>query len=201
MQAASAQWKPKDSALTDRIFVMCSACGFPMSAYANCKLYEDNFFSALAPGRHYYAGRPLAGARFTDWNKLPSITPQSLIPADGIASIDQRNMLLDARALYHKAVELNMIDDHDHICQPDPEAVAALGSLCDKCDAVLAAMASPADIPNAQSAMGALQGNLIIPMVATQYYMPQDGVRTDVRTIKNVQQDHFVYAPVYQCLV
>lgn len=64
-------WDLKESALTDRIFVMSSACGIPLSAYNKCPEYEQMLFSARTPGRHYYEGNPVSGQDFNNYYKIP----------------------------------------------------------------------------------------------------------------------------------
>ena len=65
MYATDKMWCNKESALTDRIYVMCSACALPLSAYKKCEAYENSCFSSTQGwGRHYYEGKTVPGANF-----------------------------------------------------------------------------------------------------------------------------------------
>ncbi len=80
MYATDKMWCNKESALTDRIYVMCSACALPLSAYKKCEAYENSCFSSTQGwGRHYYEGKTVPGMLFNDWRKLSPLTPQKLL--------------------------------------------------------------------------------------------------------------------------
>ena len=204
IKAAAAQmyntdptWGTKDSALTDRIFVMCSACTLPLSAYNNCTEYENAYFSSKEPGRHYYEGKPVPGMRFTDWRELPSLTPQSLINLARVPD-PMKKIVGSAQVLYEEVTQYGILDDNNRLCKPSVEDVAELKNLIDivKTDAVKFVKAS--DVAKAQELLDRLKAVKSISMVATEYAMQNDGFAGKQQTQLSVQKDHFVYSPVLQ---
>ena len=204
IKAAAAQlyntdptWGTKDSALTDRIFVMCSACTLPLSAYNNCAEYEKNYFSSTDVGRHYYEGKHVAGMSFDDWRELPSITPQSLIDLTR-APDPLKKIVKPAQLLYEEVMQYHILDDHSQICRPSAEGVATLKDLIDAVRADAAKLVKASDIAKAQDHLDKLKAVERIPMVRTEYAMQDDGYAEKKETKLSVQKDHFVSAPVLQ---
>ncbi len=200
MNGTSKLWGLKESALTDRIFIMCSACGLPLSSYNNCTEYERMFFSAKTVGRHYYEGKPNPSIDFTDWNKLPSITPQSVIDVKS-APEDLAKLITDARTLYSKARQYGVIDEDSYICKPDENVLMAIKTACDTCASKLAATSRPQDIPALDSAIGELKKQGTVSMSRTSFSFPTDGFRENKEFILSIQQDHFVSAPAVHQMV
>ena len=204
IKAAAAQlyntdptWGTKDSALTDRIFVMCSACTLPLSAYNNCAEYEKNYFSSTDVGRHYYEGKHVPGMSFDDWRELPSITPQSLIDLTR-APDPLKKIVKPAQLLYEEVMQYHILDDHSQICRPSAEGVATLKDLIDAVRADAAKLVKASDIAKAQDHLDKLKAVERIPMVRTEYAMQDDGYAEKKETKLSVQKDHFVSAPVLQ---
>lgn len=119
MNTVDNMWEKKESALTDRIFVMCSACALPLSAYNNCAEYERAYFSSKNPGCHYYEGKSGPGMDFNDWRRLSSLTPQSLVHLQS-APEPMQQLITSAQALYDEASQMGIFDDDNRICAPIP---------------------------------------------------------------------------------
>lgn len=200
MHSSNNMWQTKESALTDRIFVMCSACALPLSAYNNCAEYETTYFSSNAAGCHYYEGKPVPGMRFNDWRKLPSLTPQSLLRLEH-APEPMQKLITEAQALYDEASKMRMFDDENCICAPDEEGVAALQALIDEANAKVPQASKAADMAGLQELLPRLQAARVIPMKATGYHMQNDGYIAKREVKLSVQKDHFVASPAYQLVV
>lgn len=193
-------WEKKESALTDRIFVMCSACALPLSAYNNCAEYEAIYFSSNAAGCHYYEGKPVPGMAFNDWRRLPSLTPQSLLHLER-APAPMRKLISAAQELYDEAAAFGIFDGENHICAPDESGVKALESLIEESVQMTKRAAKVSDLPGLQELLEKLQAVRHIPMIATQNRMQNDGYAAKDEIWLSVRKDHFVAAPAYHGLV
>lgn len=200
MYEADNLWEKKESALTDRIFVMCSACALPLSAYSNCAEYEEMCFSTNDPGKHYYEGKPVPGMVFDDWRNLSSLTPQSLLHLDR-APYRMRELIQEAQELYEEASRFGVFDGENRICAPDEAGVKALDALLKQAEDRTAQAGKAADLPELQNLLEQLQGARKVPMRATKNSMPNDGYADKKETRLSVQKDHFVAAPPYHSLV
>ena len=200
MHAKSKLWGLKESALTDRIFVMSSAVGLPLSSYSNCAEYERNFFSAKAAGRHYYEGKPQKGMEFTDWNKLPSITPQSVSDVS-ILPEDIAREMTRARELFDRAKEFGVIDDDGYYCKADDNDVAKLDSLTKRCMDYASNVTKPQEIQNLEQLTAEVEKAMHFNMIRTEFALPSDGYRQTAEDILRIQKDHFVSYPATHPLV
>lgn len=193
-------WETKESALTDRIFVMCSACALPLSAYNNCAEYEAAYFSSNAAGCHYYEGKPIPDMPFNDWRKLSSLTPQSLLHLER-APEPMQKLISAAQALYDEASWFGVFDDDNRICAPDEESVKNLRALIDEANAKIPQAAKASDLADIQELLARLQAARPLPMVATSNRMQNDGHAAKREIKLSVQKDHFVASPAYHALV
>ena len=196
----NSMWEIKNSALTDRIFVMCSACALPLSAYNNCAEYERLYFSSNAAGCHYYEGKSGPGMTFNDWRKLSSLTPQSLLHLEKAPEPMQR-LITAAQNLYEEACKFGVFDDENRICRPDEAGAKTLEALIQEANEKASQAAKATDLAGLQDVLGKLQAARTIPMTATQSKMKNDGYAAKTETKLSVQKDHFVAAPAYHSLV
>ena len=194
MHATSQLWGLKESALTDRIFVMASAVGLPLSSYNNCAEYERSFFSAKAAGRHYYEGKEQEGLEFSDWNKLPSITPQSVSDVNKLPE-EIAKEITKARSLYDRARNAHVIDDDGYYCQADENGILNLDKLTQICEKLISEISKPQDIQNLESAISAVESAKELKMNRTDVMIPNDGYRKTQDDILRIQKDHFVSSP------
>lgn len=194
LNSDSGLWGLKESALTDRIFFMCCGCGMPLSSYNNCAEYERSFYSAKAVGRHLYEGKPNPTIAFTDWNRLPSLTPQSVINVNSIP-LDLANQLAEARQLYEKARAVGCLDEDSYVCQPSKEALENARQLREACQKAIDATSRPQDIPALEKALQDLEAGQRIPVERTGFSFPTDGHRDSQESILRIQEDHFVASP------
>ncbi len=189
-------WKPKKSALTDRIYIMCSACGLPLSAYSNCSEYERMFFSTKQSGRHYYEGKKNPTIEFTDWNKLPSITPNSLIEMDRVPH-DLAILVNDARSLYDKAYEYGLLKD-SVLYTVDKEWIKGLEEACENCEKKAETVTKAKDIKELETALEELRKFENAQLVKEGFELKTDGDRNQVEFIRSMEEDYFVAAPAAQ---
>ncbi len=193
-------WVTKGSALTDRIFVMCSACALPLSAYNNCEEYERMCFSTSDPGRYYYEGKPVRGMDFNDWRRLPSLTPQSLLRLES-APYKMVEQVTAAQKLYDEAAAYGVFDDDSRICAPDESKVRSLNELIAEAKDVCAKLAKPAQAAEARALLEKLKEARKLTLLPTKYSVKNDGYAATRETKLSVQKDHFVSAPACQAVV
>lgn len=187
-------WTSKPSALTDRIYVMCSACGLPLSTYNSCSEYEKMFFATKEPGRHYYEGKKSETMKFSDWNRLPSITPRSLFDVDA-APQELKDLLREIDVLYDKARKFGILDDGSKFYEPDKDAISALNRCCDVCEKTKEETNKAQDIPELQRELAAVKQAEQIRMLVTEMTLPQDGFRDTTQDILRIQKDYFAASP------
>lgn len=189
-------WGLKVSTLTDRIFVMCSACGLPLGSYNNCNEYERMFFSGKQPGRHYYEGKTVKGIAFDDWNKLPSVTPVSVIAYDQ-APNDLKQRLDQSITLYEKALAFGILDADGACYRPSAASLKEISNACDACNQLIDRAGDLKDVPALETAVAEIEKLLPIAMEKTGTGLPNDGYRKDVEAIQRIQKDHFCASPGY----
>ena len=194
--AEDSLWGLKTSALTDRIFVMSSACGLPLSAYNNCQAYEQMFYSSRSVGRHSYEGKPVPGMAFNDWRDLPSIMPQSVL-SETCADLppDLRARILSARDLWKRARARRLLDDESEFYEiPDADG---LRDACALCRTLIDRTQRPDDMPALYAVAADLRERVQRPLSPTGVLLPQDGDRSEEEIILRVQEDHFVSSPAF----
>ncbi len=195
MHEAQQLWGLKESALTDRIFVMCSACGLPLSTYNNCVEYERMFFeSGRMPGMHYYEGKPVEGLTFCDWNKLPSIMPQSVIHTDK-APVILAKAVEEARELFDEAYDLKLIDSNGVCYEASQKSLDAIDTATESIGKVIQRVTKAEDVPPLANAMKDMKENAKIELQKIPFSLPSDGYRRNEEMIKSVLKDHFVSSP------
>lgn len=196
------KWEVKKSALTDRIFVMGSACVLPLSSYNNCTEYEQKFFATTAmAGTYYYEGKPVAGMAFCDWRNLPSLTPASIVNLAGMPD-KIRERTAAAIELYEKAAGYGMFDEENTIQLPSKESLDTVRKVITDWETTKGTYTKAEDVKK----LDGIKDRLIaardsIQMVKTEYKMRNDGYAQEKSDKLRVQKDHFVEAPSYQMIV
>ena len=193
-------WPLKPSALTDRIYVMCSACGLPLSAYNNCSAYEKMFFATKEPGSHYYEGKKSETMKLSDRSRLPLVTPRSLLDVE---TTPQRlkDMIQEIDVLYDKARKFGILDDGSRFYEPDKDAISALNRCCDVCEKTKEETNKAQDIPALQREIAAVKQAEQIRMLATAMTLPEDGFRNTPQDILRIQKDYFFASPELHAVV
>ncbi|KIR01553.1 hypothetical protein P261_00367 [Lachnospiraceae bacterium TWA4] len=214
IQAAAAQiqavepiWKSKMSALTDRIFVMQSVCGFPLSAYREINQYEGKYFSSKnIYGRHYYEEKSKCVVKI-DWRNLLPLRPQSVTNREEIYSEDLKMELSELDRLYSKACEIGVIDENSRICKSSESDCKTLADVLAEATPLLKEDYLSKNlsklveaIENIDHCMTKIQ-NYELSMSPTEYALPQDGLREREEDIKDIQKDYFYSFPIYQLVV
>ena len=200
MYATDKMWCNKESALTDRIYVMCSACALPLSAYKKCEAYENSCFSSTQGwGRHYYEGKTVPGMLFNDWRKLSPLTPQKLLTLED-APYRMRECVSTAQELFDEAKRFGIFDSDNCICEPEEHGIKTQRELIELAKNRIPQISKAADLAAAQELLGQLK-NSKIPMVATKYGIQNDGYAKEVKDKIEIQKDHFVSAPAYHIIV
>lgn len=193
LNSAGKNWELKPSALTDRIYVLSCATGFPIGSYANCKEYERSFFTSHLPGSHYYEGMPQEGLSFNDWNALPSLTPYSHLIVESLPE-EMRRRTMAAADLYESAKVLHVIDESGKYSMVDVESAQKLTKAVADCTKAVARASKPSDTPILESALETIE-QLDLSMKPTGFQLPVDGNRDTANTIRQVEKDYFISSP------
>lgn len=186
----------KESALTDRIYLMFTACALPLGSYSKCIEYENSYFASMQAGRHYYEGKPKDF--FSDWNHLPSLTPESHINYELIPQ-KLKDQLEESLKVYDTAKSTGLLNG-DNVCTFDDESKAALGAAVELTKKAIDnqkagnQMAKVLCAKAAQSLQTALTNMKTKP---TGYVLPH-GSQADNETIERVRKDFFVISPALQ---
>ncbi len=183
-------WKVKKSALTDRIFVMYSACVLPFSAYNNAAIYERSFNeTGTKIGVHYYEGLGVVGNEFNDWSKLPSLIPYSYMDSD--EEID---------GLYKKANEYGVLDSEMHICSPKASDLAELNQLIANAETMLSGSISPDKADECRALADKLMNYKFSGMEPTGEFFRNDGTNEAERR-EDIRKEHFYLEPSHRITV
>lgn len=178
----------------DRISYVNAICGFPLAAYEFCSDYEKVYYSSKEPGRHYYEGKPLKDVHFSDWNRLPSITPQSVVDIDH-APEDLARLIKEANNLYERALSLGVLDNEGYFYEADKSHLVYLNTVCDACETAISGVRSEQDAYVLQQKIESLKGLLRIPMIRISKLFTSDGCRITKELIHNIQKDYFFSSP------
>ena len=190
-------WEVKASALTDRIFIMGTAAALPLSAYSKNTDYERQAFSSPGAGRYYYETANLGDMPFSDWRKLPPLTPQRLIQLKS-APQAMKDIVEPAQALFDEAVKHGVIDDENKLCALSQDSIGEINELCQKAQELSDALARPDQLTEAEKVLSELTAHKEPHFVATDHGMQNDGDNSKAETRMNVAKDHFVSSPAYQ---
>jgi hypothetical protein len=198
MNQANGKWALKASALTDRIFVMCSRYVLPLASYAKQEEFGNVYYNARSNGVHLYEGGQVPGMTFNDWNYLAPIMPNYFIHLDEAKDMVKK-IVGPARDLYQKARELGVIDEDNWICAPSEETISDLQRLIEEARTAAASIVTIQDASGKRPLLEQLAGaNQIELSRITQ--MQRDG--EDSQKVRSrVALDHFVASPNYQIQV
>ena len=182
-------WKVKKSALTDRIFVMYSACVLPFSSYNNAKLYEDKYRQGNQVGAHYYEGKGVEGNDFKDWRELPSLIPCSYMEP-----------ISDIENLYELANKYGVLNDDMEICSPNNDEFTELEKMIRQGEELLAQVALPENVGEYNKLAERLIDYKFNSMLPTGEFFSNDGSNEeDCREI--LRKEHFYLEPAHRMMV
>ena len=189
-QNADATWRVKKSALTDRIFVMYSACVLPFSSYNNASNYESKYeANSNKIGVHYYEGTGMEGNNFNDWRKLPSLTPYSYM-----------NPISEIETLYKLATHYGVLNDQMDICAPSDEEINKLESLIAKCEELSNAAITPDKIAECTKLADQLKNYKFDTMMPTGEFFTNDG-SPEEELRESLRKEHFYLEPSHRIKV
>lgn len=196
LHANNKLFEVKESALTDRIYLMYSACALPLGSYSKCALYENDYFSGEQAGRHYYEGKPDT-MPFSDWRKLPSLTPESHIDYSLIPR-PLELLLKEATGIYEEASKSGLVNG-DEIYSFSEGSMANLKLAMEQADKAIAKAQNEAQkgklilneaAGDLKAAIGALE------TVKTGYELPS-GYKGDLVSEERIRKDYFISSPAF----
>ena len=197
--AADNKWEVKESALTDRIYVMCTACALPICSYNECGKYEKSYFSSEEPGRHYYEGKPVSGTHFNNWYQLFSLTPQSLVD-EGSAPAPLAKLLQKGHRLYDEVRKRRILNDDNTFCRPSQQTLASAGALAQRAAAFADSLSVAEQIPQAEALQQELAAAKDLPLEPTEMFLKKDGHVAQEAVKLRIQEDYFISSPAYSML-
>ena len=118
-------YEVEESALKGRIYLKRISCGFPLCTHEKINEYEELYYSSPIPsGLHSYVGNEKGF--FSDWNRLPPLTPESGIE---LGKIPQRLKvyLEEANEIYDKARELGLLKGDEVFCLDEEQGLKPSG--------------------------------------------------------------------------
>lgn len=192
----------RQTALSDRIYLMRSYCGLPMYAYHALLNYESEYWLGQEIGRHYYEGKeqPAAGNPVWDWRQLPSVIPQSLCTKSMPTEV--QNDVFAGRNLFTVAVQNGFIrpvggtGNTMQICKPSDQYIVQLAGMIEKGKQYIAV----GDAINGGMLKIEIENMLADPQVAPSgHQITCDAVGvTDPKIKQNIVCDYFVASPVFR---
>ena len=188
-EKADSTWRVKKSALTDRIFVMYSACVLPFSSYNNVKNYEELYNNGNKTGIHYYEGTGMQDNDFCDWRDIPSLIPYSYMkPIDEIES------------LYQLATKYDVLNDQMDICAPSDEEIKTLEALINKCEQLSTVVITPDKISECTKLADQLKEYKFSTMMPTGEFFNNDG-SPEEELRESLRKEHFYLEPSHRIKV
>ena len=186
----------KESALTDRIYLMVTACALPLGSYAKCSEYEKVYFATDRIGGHYYEG--MEEGYFNDWRQLPSLVPESRIDYNQIP-LKLKEQLEAGKELYQIAIDANLLEE-DKVCSLEEASRQKLETAMVQAEKAMEAVKT--GNPAAKQILAKAQAELAqaladIQTVPTGYVLPHCSV-ADAATIDRVRRDFFLISPAIQ---
>ncbi len=203
--ASTAGLQSRQTALSDRIYIMRSFCGLPMFAYHALLNYESEYWKAQEIGRHYYEGKPQPpeGNPVWDWRTLPSVIPQSL--CSNAMPDEVKRDVGEGRQLFQIAVQRGFIRPETPgsntmlLYRPSDAYLQQLQAMIEKGEQLYAVR----DAMNGGMLKLQLEKLIAAPDVTpTNYRIQCDAVGVaDARVRQNIVCDYFVSSPIFRATV
>ena len=195
------------SDLTDRIYMINTACAFPIGSYALATNYEAIYFNSTKDfGNHCYEGernggegRLLNNMIFKDWRKLPPLRPQSYIDIDNLDSDEMKVLIQKARSLYHEGKRQGLIDENNKILIFNSQAVSNLEQQIARAEYLLETFEenNNAELSNLLTAIESIKD---IRQFTSNYAIYSTG-SLDEDIQQRISEDYFTYSPVLNIIV
>ena len=202
MHSEKDKWEVKESALTDRIYVMSTACVFPMCAYNRSSDYEKEYFSAAEqPGRHYYEGTEHEtgfdkNIDFDDWRKLPSITPQSLIELEKTPA-PLAKIVREGQELYERVEKNNAFDDDNEVLCLNTSYKVEIEKITEEALKLASEASKREKTGELEKKLQELESYIKPTLEKSGLKLEQGGYKGDTEVPARVREDYFVSSPAY----
>ena len=190
--AAPLAWDIKPSQLTDRIYVMRTACALPLAAYQKCETYERDAYSIPEAGRHYYEGKGTEKMPFGNWQDLPTLTPLCLLPATLPDKLTK--MVKRVRSVFEQARAAGLIGDEGQLYEQD---TAAVQKLLEDAATLRQGLKNAAGLPEAEKVLKQLEevAGSTLPMLPTEQKLLCDGYVPTQEARDIIMLDYLYQAP------
>ena len=195
------------SDLTDRIYMLNTACAFPLGSYAPGTDYEQVYFNSTEGfGNHYYEGERSGGEGkllknmiFKDWRKLPPLRPQSIIDMNVPAPERMKEIVRNSRNLYERGKALGFIDEERKIYSLDEKAISVLEEKTAKAAKILEELDSVSAV-ELDKILSEIEREKDIKPSYSGYSIYNLGA-LDEESQKRIVEDYFTYSPVLNIIV
>ena len=195
------------SDLTDRIYMLNTACAFPLGSYAPGTDYEQVYFNSTEGfGNHYYEGERKGGEGkllknmiFKDWRQLAPLRPQSIIDVNVPGSENMKKIVINARNLYETGKAEGFIDDERKIYSLDEKAIAGIEEKVSRAAKILEEFDSARAL-ELDKLLVEIEKEKDIKPAYSGYNIYNLGA-LDEDSQKRIVVDYFTYSPVLNILV
>ena len=185
----------KQSALTDRIYVMKVEAVLPLASYYKCAEYEKVYYETMENGCHYYEGMHDT----PDWRNLAPITPVSKIEINQFTPQKMKENLQASAEMYMIAKEKKLLQGDDIYAygEVSKETVQEkMANMRTRLDALEERKNDPKTLAAASAALGDLQWavkKMSVSVMPTGYEL-KHGASTPAEIIESIRKDFFYKA-------
>lgn len=204
LHAEYAQFAVKKSALKDRIYLMRCSAALPLGAYANSELYENEYYSDIQMGRHYYIG--IGGSElFNDWHQMLPLRPQGLLPepleSESMA-VREAELIQNAREIYESAKSAGLLSENE-IMRISDVSLKQLNAIMEEikvAESRAQSMPQNAAVIYTEVAVKLESALNAIEYEASGYRLPTGNMKTE-EIKERIRKDYFVSSPALHTVV
>lgn len=183
----------KQSALTDRIYVMKVGAVLPLASYYNCAEYEKVYYETMKNGCHYYEGMHDT----PDWRNLAPITPVSKIEVNQFTPQKMKENLQASAEMYEIAQTKDLLqgDDIYAYSEASKENVKEkMANMRTRLDALEERKNDPKALAAASAALDDLKRAVEKMSVMPTGYKLKHGASAPTEIIESIRKDFFYKA-------
>ena len=201
-------YQTKPSGLQDRIYIMSSYCGMPLSAYELLTDLEEEYFTmAYEYGTHYYEGKIYPDNEekersFNEWQKLPPVIPVDVITSSSLSRMAKLEARVkEAKSLFNEAIKLEILSDKDWcIYDYRYKDKKDITELIEQVKVIIPKLKKPVDVTSykVKDVLAEMDRYTTISLSKTTMHLVVDGNDYGKKVKRDaIMFDHFFAAPTY----